>query len=659
MRKWWMLALALMTFAGRVHAQDGNATIPAPGKLVTITVAPVTLQAGGGMGVSAVVTLDIMTHWHINANPPAPDYMVPTEVTIDGADGISVGNSKYPAGKPLKLGFEDQAVSVYDGHVTLELPLAASVQTTNGAHTLKGQLRFQSCNNQLCLAPAVLPFTVQVTVAGGTAGNPAAAAVPGHAPPPGSARVAPPHAAAGTAAAGRDTAVAADTTAPGAVTLGTATPGGATPPSDGFATAPPPGGRNASLDNPLARALDRGGIGAFLTLFLIGLALNLTPCVYPMLGVTVSIFGARKAAPPLQVFGLALLYVLGMASMYSALGLVAAFTGGLFGGFLQNPLVLVGVGVLLAAMALSMFGLYEIQLPAAIRERAGAVNASSAAGVFFSGLMVGVFAAPCIGPPVVALLAIVGAKGDPVFGFTSFFTLALGLGFPYLVLGTFSNLLQTLPRSGDWMEWVKKLFGVILLAIAVFYVLLGLAPSIALWVLPVALVAGGGYLGFIDTHADRRPAFKVFKRIGGAAAVLGGLAIVATTPRAELKMTAFTPASLDQALKSGKVAMVDFSADWCVPCHELERSTFTDARVIQRSRQFAIFKADLTRYDSAEAETWRKQYGITGVPTVVFLASNGREVFASRVEGFLAPEHFLERMDLAARTGAAAMRTGP
>src|SRR5204863_5165974 len=134
--------------------------------------------------------------------------------------------------------------------------------------------------------------------------------------------------------------------------------------------------------------------------------------------------------------------------------------------------------------------------------------ATSAAGVFVSGVVVGIVAAPCVGPPVAALVTLVGAKADPWFGFASFFTLALGLGAPYLVLGTFSNLLQTLPRSGDWMEWVKRLFGVVLLAIAAFYVLLGVAPGLVAWVVPVALVAGGGYLGFIVSRAGRRPVFR-------------------------------------------------------------------------------------------------------------------------------------------------------
>src|SRR5439155_9871860 len=170
-----------------------------------------------------------------------------------------------------------------------------------------------------------------------------------------------------------------------------------------------------------------------------------------------------------------------------------------------------------------------------------------------------------------------------------------------------------------------------LLAIGAFYVLLGVVPDLAAWVLPAALVAGGGYLGFLDTHADRRPLFRVFKRLGGAAAVAGGLAIVATTPRSGVSMAAFSPGGLEVALGSGKVAMIDFAADWCAPCHELERFTLTDRRVIGAARRFATFKADLTRYESKESEGWRKQYRISGVPTVLFIAPGGREVTGARV----------------------------
>ncbi|MEK7330832.1 MAG: thioredoxin family protein, partial [Candidatus Eisenbacteria bacterium] len=335
-------------------------------------------------------------------------------------------------------------------------------------------------------------------------------------------------------------------------------------------------------------------------------------------------------------------------------GVVAAFTGGLFGGVLQSPVVLVVIGVLLAALALSMFGLYELQPPPWMLERVGGAGTTGAVGIFLSGLVVGVIAAPCIGPPVVALLALVGARGDPWFGFQSFFTLALGLGAPYLVLGTFSNLLQRLPRSGDWMVWVKKVFGVIMLSVGAFYILLALAPRLSFWVLPVALLAGGLYLGFLDRSAGIRPGFRWLKWAVGVLAVAGGIGVIATTPSQGVAFETFDERALAATLESGTPVMLDFTANWCVPCHELERFTFSDQRVKEATRAFRAFKVDLTHYDSPEAERWRRQYGITGVPTVVFLAPDGSEVRAARVEGVLPPEHFLERVRLAEAAGTQA-----
>jgi thiol:disulfide interchange protein DsbD len=334
--------------------------------------------------------------------------------------------------------------------------------------------------------------------------------------------------------------------------------------------------------------------------------------------------------------------------MYSALGVMAALTGSLFGGFMQNPFVLGGIGVLFIALSLSMFGLYEFQMPPALLEKLGGSGATSAVGVFLSGLVVGVFAAPCVGPPVVALLALVGAKGDPWFGFFSFFVLALGLGAPYLVLATSSNLLQRMPRSGDWMVWVKKVFGVILVGVGLFYVLLGFAPEWAEWVMPAALILGGLYLGFVEKSASGRAGFKRFKWATGALAVAGGALFLITTPAPGVAFRPFTEPELQQALATGKPAMLDFSATWCVPCHELERNTFTDWRVIAAARDFHAFKVDLTHYDSPDAERWRRQYRVAGVPTVVFLDPSGREIAGARVEGFLPPGPFLERVRIAA-----------
>ena len=202
---------------------------------------------------------------------------------------------------------------------------------------------------------------------------------------------------------------------------------------------------------------------ALVGIFISGLALNLTPCVYPMLSVTIALFSHETGRGEKHLgaaFGKALLYVAGMASTYSALGVSAALTGGFFGAAVQNQWVLLALALLMFALALSMFGLYEIQAPSFLLNWIGSKRRVGFIGIFLSGLFVGVFAAPCIGPPIVALLTFVGQTANPTTGFLVFFVLALGLGFPYLILGTFSGLLTKLPKSGEWLLWVKKVFGV-------------------------------------------------------------------------------------------------------------------------------------------------------------------------------------------------------
>jgi thioredoxin:protein disulfide reductase len=594
--------------AATAHAQLGGG-VPDARELLTVSAAPATI-ASGGRG-EAVLTIKVRDTWHINANPPSLDYMIPTEVSVTPVGGITVGKPAYPAAREQKLSFEEKPLKVYDHEFQIRVPLIAVAGTSEGKVTLKGTIGFQACNDQVCLAPSSTPFELAVAVQGVAIGG----------VPPG------------------------DQASEPAPAKGASEP---PPGGTGFTTAPPAGAAAGALvNNPIARLFAGGSVAAFLGLFLIGLALNLTPCVYPMLGVTVSIFGARRAAPPAQVFGLAVLYVLGMAVMYSTLGVVAALTGGLFGALLQSPIVLAGIGILLAALAFSMFGLYELQPPLWLMEKVGGAGTTGAVGIFLSGLVVGVIAAPCVGPPVVALLALVGAKGDPWFGFTSFFTLAMGLGAPYLVLATFSNLLQRLPRSGDWMVWVKKVFGVVMLSVGTFYISLAIAPRVSEWLLPAALILGGLYLGFFDRSPGGKPGFRLLRWAVGVLGVAGGIAVIVTAPKEGVAFEAFDEQVLATTLQAGKPAMIDFTADWCAPCHELERFTFTDPRVKEAVKPFRTFRVNMTKYQSPEAERRRRQYGIGGVPTVVFLSPDGNEVVKARVEGFIPPDGFLQRVQLA------------
>ncbi len=405
----------------------------------------------------------------------------------------------------------------------------------------------------------------------------------------------------------------------------------------------------------VAAAFERGLPVALLLVFLLGLALNLTPCVYPMLAVTVSIFGGQSETRSLRVFGRALIYVLGIATMYSVLGVAAALTGGLFGGLLQSRIVLVGISVLFILLALSMFGLYELQIPSVWMSKLGGSRQAGVAGIFLSGLLVGVFAAPCIGPPIIALLALVGQRADPLFGFLVFFVLSLGLGLPYLALGTFSGLLQKLPRSGAWMVWVKKLLGVVLVAVAFFYLSLAFRPALVFILIPLTLVAGGLYLGFLERSACPSRGFAWGKRVVGVGAAVAGVLLFLQGRIPSLEWTDYTAQRLQA---SGRPAVVYFTADWCIPCLELDRRTFTDEAVIRELNRFDGFKVDLTQFDSPESRAVREQFEVRGVPTMVFVDESGEELSVARLVGFISAEDMrahLEEVRRQARADAPPM----
>ena len=213
---------------------------------------------------------------------------------------------------------------------------------------------------------------------------------------------------------------------------------------------------------------DRGIFVTLLLVFLGGLALNLTPCVYPMIPITISYFGGQSQGKKGSLVAHACLYVIGMAVTYSVLGVFAAMTGSLFGTALQYPPVLIGIALVMVLLALSMFDVYEFRMPAFLNRLAGG-SQKGFAGTFLMGLTVGIVAAPCIGPFVLGLLTYVGNKGNAFLGFVLFFVLALGMGVPFIVLGVFSGSIKKLPRSGAWMVWVRKVFGFILLAMAVYF----------------------------------------------------------------------------------------------------------------------------------------------------------------------------------------------
>lgn len=380
----------------------------------------------------------------------------------------------------------------------------------------------------------------------------------------------------------------------------------------------------------------------FIGIFFLGLGLNLTPCVYPMMTVTISLFSGQKDASRLQSFFKSIAYVLGIAVTYSTLGVITAFTGGFFGSLLQSKLVLFMIAVILGGLALSMFNVYTLALPSSFVNKLANKRSVTIIGFFLSGVFVGVFAAPCIGPTILALITFVASKGDPVFAFKVFFTMSMGLGLPYLLLGTFSGLLKKMPRSGTWLLWVERLFGVVLMSLAAFYLILAVNAKFLPWLVPGALVIGGIYLGFFEKSAKYGKKFSLFQKFAGAVAVTSAILMTVMAPSQHVLWEVYSEQKVAQAKAEHKPILIDFYADWCIPCHELDGKTYTDSKVIDGLKDFARFKVNMTNADDPASSKIAEQYGLVGVPTILFVGTDGKEVESARITGYVSAEEFLK-----------------
>ena len=371
-------------------------------------------------------------------------------------------------------------------------------------------------------------------------------------------------------------------------------------------------------------------VGTFAVLFLGGVLTSLTPCVYPLIPITVGIFGAGQAQHRSRSVALSATYVAGIAAMYSALGVFAALSGKAFGTVLSSPAVVILLAVFLVALAASMFGAFEIALPSGLQQKLSGVKGTGHAGAFGMGLVAGIIAAPCTGPVLAGVLAYVATQRSPVLGFWMLFTYAIGMGLLFFVLGATS---LRLPRSGAWMETVKSVLGVALLAAAVSLVLPFIPRAGPLPLSARAVGIATGVLAFVGValgalslsfHGDRREKAMKLVALGLLVAGLGLRFGWAGEPRSEksfqIAWVRDEKAAVQQSRATGKPLLIDFSAEWCAACKELDLHTWTDPVVAKEvADRFVPLKIDGTEETDQTDELYRK-YNVPGLPTVLMLA---------------------------------------
>lgn len=580
-----------------------------------------------------------------------------SDVTPTEAGGLQVGPAVFPKGEVKLDKISGEQREIFHDAFSVKVPVVAPPGFA-GAATITLQAKWQGCNGpeNFCLFPATRDFTVRVTTAQAGAASP---------PPPDS-----PAAAAATPevpavddgssgsieAAAAPIPLAVASTWPARRIDSGAGPGTpASPACDGAAAG---GSFVDGLIQRATRTITEAAGGSFLSFLLVvfagGLASSLTPCVYPMIPITVSVIGASADQGRAVALARTAVYVAGICLTYTSLGVFAALTGGMFGAMLQQPAVIVGVALVLFALALAMYGAYEFALPESLTTKASMAGGSGGwLSAFVVGVVAGVVAAPCTGPIVTFLL--VKITTTPGWGLPEAVAImlaySLGLGTLFFGVGAFAGAIGSLPRSGAWMVTVKHVFGHLITAAAIYFVgTSGVLPDAAmagLWVLLVAYaafdVAGGMDL---VRGPDRRPA----RVLAGVVALGLGLWVVAGQYRGHAGPSMTWMRTHDEGLLAGKNAgrpvVLDFTADWCQACKELEHLTYTDPAVVSCAAEFQPVMIDGTK-ETDEFRALREHYGFKGLPAVYFICPQGSILADLTLTGFEPADQFLAKMNRA------------
>ncbi|MDY0117865.1 MAG: protein-disulfide reductase DsbD [Sulfurimonadaceae bacterium] len=421
----------------------------------------------------------------------------------------------------------------------------------------------------------------------------------------------------------------------------------------------------SEVDSIAASLASQSIFWSLLTLFGIGILISLTPCVFPMIPIISGVIVSQgEGLTTKRAFFLSLVYVLAMAVAYTIAGILAGLFGANIQAALQNPYAIYAFATIFVALALSMFGYYELKLPASLVSRvSGSTSKSGVAGVAIMGFLSALIVGPCVAAPLAGVLVYIGQTGDAIFGGMALFSLSMGMGVPLIVVGVGAG--KFMPKPGAWMTMVTAIFGVMMLGVAIWMLERIVDPYITMMLWAILGVGFALFLGAFETtaHVFRRTlglvvfiyAIILFIGVlGGSKSMMQPLdflqsqqVVQTTTQKTKLEFTTITSiAELDTLLEKnkGKKILLDFSAEWCAICKQLDAETFSHADVIAKMQEFVLIKADVTK-NTAEEKALTKKYGVFGPPAILIFDKTGTLVKSKSIIGFIDAESFVNHLN--------------
>jgi len=548
---------------------------------------PVGVVALAGSGEVRVAFFQL-DGWHINKNM--------TFIELGEGAPVQAGEQHFPSAHA----FTDPTTGMERQEIGGDFAATMDLSAPDGTYTVPVTVGFQACKDNLCLMPQYPEFSLEITIGGASAAS-------------------------------------------------------ADAPTASQASAAPAG------TDKFSQVREKGLFWLVLFVFGAGFLVSLTPCVLPMIPITIGIIGARASGSRLKAFSLSLTYVAGLALVYTALGATAGITGGLFGAWMQNVWVVGTVGFFFAAMGLAMFGLFDVAMPSGVTTKLNQMGGTGYGGAFVVGMVGAIVAGPCSGPVIAALMVLVGSEGEILLGVFLMLAFSLGMGVLFVAAGLFSSVLL---RPGAWMESVKRIFGVIMLLGAIYFVHAHLSDSVTALLTALVLLSTAVF-GWPSDESEGPKISRAHKLYGVVAGIVGAWLLVglmatsgfilpplqlsggggAVAEGPHIEWLNDEAAAVAQAKAENKPLVIDFTAEWCAACQELEHITYQDPTVIERSKSFVPVMFDATKSNDPAVEAMLEKYEVSGLPTVVFVLPDGTAMDDLKITGFVGPEDFLSHMD--------------